>query len=112
MKTTKKNFESFKKEFNKYVGLFGLKDWDITFLHTKIDGAYADILVKADSSVATVSFNSNLCSNACKKDAKSSGKHEAIHLLLARLQCLTSIKNDYRANVESERIVRILEKVL
>jgi len=41
MKTTKKDFELFKREVRRWVDKFGLYDWEIVFTHTEDDGARA-----------------------------------------------------------------------
>ena len=113
MKTTKRQFERFKKEFNKWISKFGLFDYQVEFFHADLEeNSFAKINATPDSCIVSVWFNKNL--PLCPKyhSPESSGKHEAIHLLLARLSILTSDEVTERVLIENERIVRILEKLL
>lgn len=109
MKTIKADFENFKKEFLKWVDLFGLKDWETYFCCVPLGESYAEISADAPNCVTTLFFNSDLPDGLAGKNPKLCGKHEAIHLLLARLQ---SAPSKTQRAIESERIVRILEKLL
>jgi len=112
MKTTRKEFLEFKKEFMKYVDLFGLKDYRLVFEHTEVDGAYADILVNHDGRTAVIRL-----SDDCNEDwlgPKSNARHEAIHLLIAEVgywaRCRYTTPDEISA--AEEGLVRVLEKVI
>lgn len=86
---TKSNtdFLEFQSCFKEYQQKFGLTGYKVYFKYEPIDGAFADITVKYSDMVATVRLNSkSLGKDKPFKDIKRSAKHEAIHLLLQRLE--------------------------
>jgi len=113
MKTTKKDFEIFKKEFLKWFNVFGLKDWKIYFFHDQIDEtSYANITYNVAGRVATVRFN--LEHNGRYNNIKETAFHEVCELLLGKLVAVA----EYRYVTENEiteathDIIRRLEKVI
>lgn len=113
MKTSKKQFERFKKSFNKWVIKFGLLDYHIEFFHRHLDErAYARINACPGSCVASVEYNKEIPDCSSFESPEVTAKHEAIHLLIARLSILTSDEVLAQVTVENERITRVLEKLL
>uniref|UniRef100_A0A6H1ZG65 Peptidase n=1 Tax=viral metagenome TaxID=1070528 RepID=A0A6H1ZG65_9ZZZZ len=87
IKTKNKDFELFQKEFTKWQQKFGLTGYQVYFKHAPLDKAFANIIVKQRSMVATVTLNSEIDEDGKPfKDIKNSAKHEALHLLVARLE--------------------------
>lgn len=81
------DFELFKEEFKKWQVKFGLTGYTVYFKHEKIDGSFADIKINQGDMVVTARLNSKLSTaNKPFKDIKGSAKHEAIHLLVGRLE--------------------------
>jgi hypothetical protein len=118
MKTSKKDFERFKKEFMRWVEIFGLKGYNLRFWHNKLDDRYAQIGGDEKGKQADISYNTELYSDVVNSKnyatPKHCGKHEAIHLLLNRLVQLAYNREIRFAEIdeEAEKLVRILEKVL
>jgi len=84
---TNKDFELFQKEFKKWQKLFGLTGYKVYFKHEPLDGSFASINVKQGDSVATVRLNSVVPDgDKPYRDVRKSAKHEAIHLLISRLE--------------------------
>ena len=84
---TNKDFELFQKEFKKWQKLFGLTGYKLYFKHEPLDGSFACISTKIGDMIATVKLNSALPdSEKPWKNIKQSAKHEAIHLLVSRLE--------------------------
>lgn len=82
-----KDFELFQSEFKKWQQLFGLTGYKVYFKYEPLDKSFADISINQGSMVATVSVNSELSDkDKPYKDIKRSAKHEALHLLVARLE--------------------------
>jgi len=81
-----KDFELFKSEFKKWQVKFGLTGYKAYFKHEPIDGAFANIEVNQERMIATVTLNSDLAENKSFKDIKRTAKHEALHLLIHRLE--------------------------
>ena len=115
IKTTKIQYEEFKKEFMRWIDRLGLHDWKIFFYHEKLDDVFAKIIYDNMNSAAAVKFNSEVDEeDANFMQPKISAKHEAMHLLLARLNYLAGARYicSEDINTEEERIVNILTKVV
>ena len=81
------DFELFQQEFKKWQQKFGLTGYRVYFKHEKIDGCFAGIKINQGDMVVTVRLNKHLhADNKLFKDVKGSAKHEAIHLLVSRLE--------------------------
>jgi len=116
MKTSKKDFEMFKKSFLKYQNKLGLGEWKIYFYFEKLMGRWATIGCDHEGMLASVRLTSEIEDNTYDKDfnPRISGKHEAIHLLLAELANLANRRyvSEREIYEAEERVVRRLEKVL
>jgi len=81
------DFALFQEEFKRYQQLFGLTGWKVYFKYEPLEEHFAEINANLGGMVATVSLNSKLPKkDKVFKDIKQSAKHEAIHLLLSRLE--------------------------
>lgn len=81
------DFELFKREFMKWQRKFGLTGYKVYFMHEPIEGSFASISINQGEMVATVRLNSSLPDKDKDfKDIKGSAKHEALHLLVGRLE--------------------------
>lgn len=116
IKTSKTDFERFKKAFLKYVKLFGLTGYRVTFHHIPLDDDYARLQTNEESKSAEVQLTSRFDSAAKKaySGPKGEAKHEALHLLINRLvwlgRCRFVKPDDFYE--EEEKLVRTLEKVI
>lgn len=78
-----REYELFKKEFTKWQKRFGCTGWKIYFETTNNDNEYASLEANLSGMVAIVKFNVN---PKYIKDWRDTAKHEALHLLLSRLE--------------------------
>ena len=82
-----RDFTQFQRYFKDYQKRFGLTGYKVYFKFEPIDSGFADITVTSGEMVATVRLNSNLPNkDKPHRDVRQSAKHEAIHLLLNRLE--------------------------
>lgn len=82
-----KDFEQYKRYFEYYRNKFGLMGYEVFYKHKPIDGVYASINANTGEMVATTTLNSKLSDDAKPfKNVKLSAKHEALHLLISRLE--------------------------
>ena len=117
-KTTKKHFEIFKNECQKWIDKFQLNGWKIYFEYGGTNkNSYSTIRNNLIGHVATISFTkewSMVGINNINKGIKETAKHEIIHLLLARFSEIGSAR--YTTNDEfyeaEEELVRKLEKII
>lgn len=93
-KTTKKHFEIFKEECQKWIERYALLDWEIVFEHTALNGSDATVSVNSNPSLATIALSTKvewegLDFNMPFEDyIKFLAKHETTHLLTARIVAL------------------------
>ena len=82
-----KDFELFQREFKGWQKLFGLSGWKVYFKYEPLEKTFADIAINLEDMVATIRLNSELPGkDKPHKDVKRSAKHEALHLLVGRLE--------------------------
>jgi len=115
--TSKKEYDEFRTEFQKFKVIFGLVDYDIGYTWGETeDGDYANISTDPPNRVADLYFCKEIPKGADMdlQIAKDAGKHEAIHLLLARARHLALRRNltVEEWTEEEEHIVRVLEKII
>ena len=83
----RQDFELFQKEFKKWQDKFGLTGYRVYFKYEPIDSAFADIKINQGEMVVTTRLNSKLPDkDKPHRDIRHSAKHEAIHLLIGRLE--------------------------
>ena len=112
--TKEKNFKLFIKTFEEYQQLFGLTDYEIYFELTPLDGACANITMQEWYKNATVRLDRYHALNDKKEDIKAHARHEAIHLMLSRLQheAFGRHTSEDSINLSVEGLVRKLEKLI
>ena len=118
MKTTKKHFEIFKKECEKWINKLKLDDWEFNYHHENPSMEGADACVETNTIFRRVdiylsidqfdeeTFNTDYI--------KHVAKHEILHVLLKNLNYLTHkrfITEDQIIQTE-EQIIRKLEKLI
>lgn len=104
------NFETFKTEFSKWQTIFGLNGYAVFFECCDVGGGFADITMNRKTMVITV----RLDTKTPRSQVKLSAKHEAIHLLLNRLQAGAYDRHITEDEIYSavEEIVYKLEKLI
>jgi len=122
--TTNQDFLYFQKKFNEYAKKLGVGHYIIYFEHTDIpsdsmtpNGAYACIYKDATNSVATVQFCKiweTVSRPLNKREIEETAKHEAIHLLLAKLSDLAYRRYVTALEIFSaeEELVRKIQKII
>jgi len=104
-----KDFEQFKKYFKEYQHKFGLTGYRVYFKYEPIGECFANITVNQNEMVVTARLNSNLPeTDRQHRDVGQSAKHEAIHLLLFRLEH----RAISRYNVSEEEIYETVEELV
>ncbi len=112
-KTTKKDFELFKKECQKWIETLGLKDWEVFYTHEKDKGLRSSACFDVVAKMATINFSKEWKSTPLNNSTvKKSAFHEVTEgLLLARLIAVarTRFVNPEEVEEASHDIVRRLE---
>jgi hypothetical protein len=120
MKTTKKDFDLFCDEATKWLGRFGLLDWDIYFKHTALgedQRATANWSLGACSGVLSLNTNWTMDGAADTKNEEEICKiafHEVCHVLLARFQSLAECRfiGDHEIDIEVHRLISVFQHVI
>ncbi|MDY6857232.1 MAG: hypothetical protein SWO11_21525 [Thermodesulfobacteriota bacterium] len=117
MKTTKKDFEIFKEECEKWIEKFGLKDWEVKYSHKFLDNKRAaEIVYNIAGRLATITFPASIDKADKTEDyIRSAAFEEICHLLLAPTYNMMDKRyglTEEEVNMEEHRIIRILENVL
>jgi hypothetical protein len=115
MKTTKKDFELYCDECEKWIGIFGLNDWKIEYEHgIKEEGNAAQVRFNAGSRLAIFS----LCLDWDVSYEKSTERiercafHEVCHLLVADFERYVAPINEIDWDRELHRFCRKMENVV
>lgn len=115
-KTSKAEFNRFKKAFVEWQEKLNLRQYQIYFLHKPLEGSYAETKVAESGKTACVSYSSEMDKLDYELSAgpESDAKHEAIHLLLHRIGWLGEQRWTASDEIhdEAEKLVVILVKVL
>jgi len=90
MKTTKKQFEHFKKCFLIYAEKWGLKEWRFDFAHDDCGHALSTVNYDTLNKVVTVAFTTEFGSlpPLTMKEVRETAKHEVHEMVVAELSVL------------------------
>lgn len=103
-----KDFADFQKYFKHYQKLFSLSGYRVYFKYEKIKSGFADLQIDLTDMVATLRLNSKLPDKDKPfKDIKRSAKHEALHLLVGRLE-----QNGRHRYIAEEEIYEATEELV
>jgi len=114
MKTTKKDFEMFKKECQKWIDILGLKDWHIWYEHEQTDeNCIAQYAEDPQARSLTIWFTTGLHSPLTEHDIKSTAFHEIMEVYMVDLRRMALESNSFKSVDEAmHKVVRMLENVL
>jgi len=114
-KTTKKDFEEFKKECWFWINYFGLQsyEWDIRHETPSTKDARADYEVLYKPRYVCVRLNIFWSVNKSKNEIKVCAFHEICHIMLLGLSEMAyNFYSDGRVEIEEHKIISILENTL
>ncbi len=105
-----KDFALFQKYFKEYQKQFGLTGYKVYFKYVPLDGCYADINVIQSDMIATVSLDSA----HPPRDVRGHAKHEALHLLLNKIEDCAADRYTRAIQIyeAAEEVVRKLEGLI
>lgn len=103
-KTTKKDFEEFKKECEYWIEYFYLRDWEVIYQHVKIDSR-AEIRYSMASRITNLKLAIEWSDAPYKNEIKKVAFHEVCELLLAPL---TDIVQNSAAMDINDRMVHMV----
>jgi hypothetical protein len=122
MKTTKKDFELFKKECQKWIDRFELNKYDVAYDWHKMNEANAMMNNQESGMVATISLSNKIDYDKfdfpqyknVNEFIKEKAKHEVIHLLIGRYREYANSRFVSKNEISEaeEELVRKLEKII
>lgn len=116
MKTTKKDFVSFRGHCLEWQKKFGLLDWVVYFYHKKIDDSYANTMWQMSSSVAVITLSTSWDDGRPLSDVELDrlALHEVLHVLLAKLIAEAEARYTTQSAIDiaEHSIIRSLENSL
>ena len=113
-KTTKKDFEVFKAECRKWVGYFGLLDWEICFTHETEMECRAACYPDYQGRIAIITLNTNWTMAPEDNEFELIAFHEACELLIAPLSLVALERHVTKDEITSAThgIIRTLENTV
>lgn len=116
MKTTKRDFEQFKKECAIWIEKLGLIEWSVHYDHQHIEGSYAETAWKLSAGVATITLSTYWDDLRPKtEDAiRRLALHEVLHVVMSPLYAEASERytNPLALDTAEHLIIRRLENTL
>ena len=116
-KLTKTDFETFKKECQKWIDKFGLHDWNVKYQFVKIDGVSGRCLTSYIASTATIALNPDFVNSNItdkKTHIQETALHEVLEMMLSPLIALVGDRSYDEGEVDHQthRIIQRLMKFL
>lgn len=115
-KLTKTDFETFKKECNKWINKFGLYDWDMKYQFVEMDDSAGRCVTNYVASAATIVLNPNFSNSLVDKAThiKEIALHEVLEVMLSPLTALIGERSydEGEAEHQKHRIIQRLMKFL
>lgn len=115
IKTTNSDFETYRKEIQRLIDIFGLKGWHLFFRHESLNDSFAEIRYNMSARNAVFVLNTEFDTIDYSEDQiKRSAFHEVCELLLARISNLAKFRYTTEEEIDEEihNIIRILENTV
>ena len=117
MKTTKKHFDIFKKECQKWIKVFGILGWRFYFQHEDVyenSLAYCIFPNRIEDRVFTIGLTLNIDYDFSVLDFKRSAFHEVMESLLFRISYLAKARylNSEDVDEEIHHLIRTFENAV
>jgi hypothetical protein len=118
IRTTKAQFQQFKRDFMRYVKLYGLIEWRFDIVHADCGNAYSTVNANSPGKVVTVCFNTVWCDRSglplTRASIRATARHEANEMLVSDICDLIETPFKTRDQVEATRhaLVRRLDNII
>lgn len=83
---TEDDFAIFKAEAEKWIALFGLKDWNVTFDFSPLENSSAECLVNWHAKAGLITLGQFPRGEVTQDDVRRSAFHEVCELLLSDME--------------------------
>ena len=100
---TKKQFEAFCKECNRYIDIFGITEYFVNYQHDKIDNDewQAGCTVDIEGMNAIIILSNNI--SMTNYEVRAAAKHEVLELLLGKLNLIMKSRTITAREIDTER---------
>lgn len=116
MKTTKKHFELYKKSVAFWLDYYGLKGWEIAYVHKDWEGnmAYVEYDITGRCATFGLAVNRDKKFFSCPYSIELDAFHEVGELLLSQLThlCYSRFIIREQIDIEIHNVIRTLENVI
>ena len=111
--TTPEHFEIFKAEAQRFIDLFGLKDWQVEFCHIHLEYSRANCRFSCQGKQATISLSTEWGEHddVCAENVRRSAFHEVCELMLADIYGAAT-DADVTGRLREERLERATHAVI
>ena len=114
MKTTKKDFELFKKECQDWIDILGLKDWEVRFKYEFVsDDNFAETEFNTIQRWVDIKLNMEWPIKPTNQEIKKAAFHEALELRFADIRMIASSRSfDQDALTgETHKIINVFQNI-
>ena len=113
MKTTKKQFNSFRKELKRLLKLYGLCSWDVHYEHDRIDGrAISTTVPELASHIVVFTLNKHFIGDdITQEEFDDIALHEVLELLFTKLEDMVCTCKKDEAREEVHTIIQTIINV-
>jgi hypothetical protein len=112
MKTTKKQFELFKKEARKWIQKLGVVEYDVHFEHEDLEDNCAECGTNEQARLCYLYLGTEWQKiKPTSREIKTTACHEVLELLFSRVRALAVDKNGTPEQVDGE-IHRLIQTLL
>lgn len=116
MKTTKKDFELFKKYCDEVVQVLGLTEWSVLYAHEHFANEFANTNYQVSSATAVITLSTYWDGLRPKTDLalRRLALHEVLHIVLAPLvaEAMERYTNQLTIDTAEHLIIRRLENMI
>lgn len=108
MKTTKKDFETFRGFALEWQEKLGLKDWHLYFYHEQIGDSFADTTASPSGRCASIRFNTKWQDRETNDvELRECALHEVLHVMTAPVmnEARARFADEYALECEEHAIV-------
>ena len=112
---TKKHFDIFKKEAEKWINKFGLLDWEVSFRHEMSEKNRATCAYDYTGKIASLVLSTKWENfEPTTKNIKKTAFHEICELLLGEIGCLAEDRGWDKLEMDRSRhaVIRRLENAI
>jgi len=114
-KTTKKDFELFRREVERWLEIYGLKGWSVEILHkTYVENSSASLFYRVGARDAEYYLSKDFGKDKTELGVRLAAFHEVTHHLLGKLihVAVERSHDEDMINAEEHEVIKTLQNTL